>query len=157
MYEHNGLAYHKVQDPRDGELHQLLLPAVLRDRVLNALHNQMGHQGIERTLSLVRPRAYWPDMYRDVESFIKKCEICTLSKMPQPKVRTLMGNLVAHKPLEVMAIDFTLLEPTSDGKENVLVMTDLFIKFTFAVPANYQKAVTTAKVLVKEWFTKYGI
>ncbi len=82
MYEHNGLVYRKILDPRDGELHQLLLPAVLRDRLLNVLHDQMGHQGIERTPGLVRPRAYWPGRYRDIETFIKKCERCTLSKIP---------------------------------------------------------------------------
>ena len=48
------------------------------------------------------------------------------------------------KPLEILAVDFTVLEPAVDGRENVLVMTD-------------QKATTTAKFLVKEWFFRYGI
>ena len=68
-----------------------------------------------------------------------------------------MGNLIATQPLEVLAIDFTLLEPSSDGRENVLVMTDVFIKYTCAVPTKDQKAATTAKVLVKEWFQRYGV
>jgi len=68
-----------------------------------------------------------------------------------------MGRLTASYPLEVLAIDFTILEPSSDGRENVLVMTDVFTKLTHAVPTRDQKATTVVKVLVKEWFQKYGI
>jgi hypothetical protein len=75
-----------------------------------------------------------------------------LSKMPQRRIRTLMGHLITEQPLSVLAIDFTLLERSSDGKENVLVMTDVFTKFSLAVPTKDQKASTVAKVLVKEWF-----
>ena len=40
---------------------------------------------------------------------------------------------------------------------NVLVMTDLFTKFTQAVPTRNQEAATVAKVLVHEWFQRYGV
>ena len=68
-----------------------------------------------------------------------------------------MGHLTATKPLEVLAIDFTVLELSSDGRENVLVMTDVFTKFSQAIPTRDQRAETTAKVLHKEWFVKYGV
>jgi hypothetical protein len=76
--------------------------------------------------------------------------------MPQPRIRTPMGHLITEQPLSVLSIDFTLLERSSDGKENVLVMTDVFTKFSLAVSTKDQKASTVAKVLVKEWFQKYG-
>lgn len=79
--------------------------------------------------------------------------------MPQPRIRTPMGSLIhpTAQPLEVLAVDFTVLEPATDGRENVLVMTDVFTKFTHAVPTRDQKASTTAKVLVREWFLRYGV
>jgi hypothetical protein len=36
--------------------------------------------------------------------------------------------------LEVIEIDFTKLEVASDGREDVLVITDVFTKFTQAIP-----------------------
>ena len=68
-----------------------------------------------------------------------------------------MGHVLADKPLELLAIDFTMLEKTSDGRENVLVMTDVFSKFTVAIPMKDQKATTVAKVLTQKWFYRYGM
>ena len=36
-------------------------------------------------------------------------------------------------------------------------LTDIFSKFTQAVPTRDQRAITVAKTLVKDWFVKYGI
>ena len=36
-------------------------------------------------------------------------------------------------------------------------MTDVFTKFTEAVATHEQKALTVAKVLVKEWFIRFGV
>ena len=67
------------------------------------------------------------------------------------------ARIIATKPLQVLAIDFTQLEPTSDGQENVLVLTDVLAKFTVAVPTRDQKAVTVAKALIRECFMVYGV
>ena len=68
-----------------------------------------------------------------------------------------MQPVVAHEPLEILAIDFTVLEKASNGIENVLVITDVFSKFTLGIPTRNQSAVTVAKTLVKHWFLVYGI
>ena len=50
------LMYRIVQDPKPGELKQLLLPAALKEKAITSLHDDMGHQGLERSLQLVRER-----------------------------------------------------------------------------------------------------
>ena len=46
---------------------------------------------------------------------------------------------------------------SKDGKENVLVMTDTFTKFSVAVVTPYQQVKPIAKALVDMWFSTYGI
>ena len=119
LRKHQGVLYRSIQD-EGREYWQLLLPKALRAEVLHQLHDAAGHQGVERTFALVRKRCYWPGMMKEVEKWCRECDRCTLAKEPTKKLRPVMGNLLASRPLEVLAVDFTVLEPASDGRENVL-------------------------------------
>lgn len=87
---HDGVLYRRRQD---GDLvtYQLVLPEVLRAAVLQSLHNDMGHMGIDRTLDLVRTRFYWPRLSTDVEHKVKTCERCTRRKSPPEKAAPLVN------------------------------------------------------------------
>lgn len=120
----------------------------MHDKVLESVHDSMGHQGSERTLELLRQRCFWVGIHEDVKQWVKKCEHCVLTKMPSPKIHPPMKAFLASRPLE--AVDFALLEPAIDGRQNVLVITDIFTKFTQAFSTRDQKAETTAKGVVYE-------
>lgn len=157
VVEDTGVLYRESWDRKEGQVRQLILPQALQGEVLQQMHDGHGHQGIERTFKLVRGRCYWPGVYKDVEQYCNSCERCIVSKAQQPRLVTTMGSLLAVKPLEVVAMDFTVLEPSSDGRENVLIFTDVFSKFTVAVPTRDQRALTVAKCLVKHWIQPYGV
>ena len=152
-----GVLYRNFRDPKDGPFKQLVVPAILKDEIFKGCHVNMGHQGLERTSMLIRGRAYWPRMWREIKKWFKECPRCSLARMPPTQVRTPMVSLMATRPLEVVAMDFTMMEVSSSGLENVLVITDVFSKFTVAVPTRDQTAQTTAKKLVQEWFSKFGV
>ena len=151
----SGVLYREVRDPCLGVLQQLVLPSIMKPTVLTSLHDSMGHQGMDRTIKLLQRRVYWPRMHRETKDYIRNCERCLMCS--QPKDTSKMGHLLATRPLEIIAIDFTILEPASDGKENVLVITDVFTKFTQAIPTRDQRATTVANVLRREWFVRYGV
>ena len=95
-------------------------------------------------------------MSADIEKYCKSCVRCMLARSGH-KVQPSLGKLTATRPLEVVAMDFTVLERGKGGYENVLVVTDVFTKFTQAVPTKDQKAKTVAHHLVKDWFVRFGI
>ncbi|PIK34652.1 putative gypsy retrotransposon integrase-like protein 1-like [Apostichopus japonicus] len=153
--EKDGILYRTIT-LKGQRVQQICLPLQLKDTVLNCVHDQTGHQGSEKTFKLARLRCHWIGMANDIVEYCRRCPRCTLAKSG-PKIKTSMGSVVAKRPLEIVAIDFTMLEPSCGGVENVLVLTDVFTKFTQAVPTRDQKASTVAQVLFREWFIKFGI
>lgn len=145
------MLYCRIFRPNGGEeCFQLVLPSVLKEKVLTQLHQDHGHQGIERTTELVRQRCYWPGMSADIKQWVQTCERRELAKDSRSVPHSFMGHLLASRPNEIVAIDFTLLNPSRNGLENVLIMTDVFSKYTVAVPTRDQRAATVAHVLLTE-------
>ena len=64
--------------------------------------------------------------------------------------------MFADRPLQIIAMDFTLLDTASNGLENVLLMTDVYTNFALAVLTRDQWATTTMKAMVKESLLCYG-
>ena len=81
-------------------------------KVLNELHNQVGHQGIVRTLSLLRERSYWPGMHREATQYVNKCQNC-LKRKATPHVAPLQP-IIANQPMELVHMDFFLLNPPKE-------------------------------------------
>ena len=87
----------------------------------------------------------------------KTSKRCKQAKGPYNDPNVKQGSLIANHPLEILCLDFTTMDHSKDGKENVLVMTDVFSNFTVAVVTPNQQAKTVTKALVDRWFYTYGI
>ena len=101
-------------------------------QVLDALHDQVGHQTTERTRDCPY-QIFWPGKARDVEEHCKICKPCMLAEAGK-QCRPMIGSFTASRPLEVLAIDCTLLNGASNCLENVLVITDIFTNLIQAAP-----------------------
>ena len=139
------------------EYHQLVLPQWYHRKILTALHDNMGHQGMDCTIELLKERVYWPSMVKDAQKWVAECHHCQVAHgdyyPPKPKI----GHLEANNPLDLVCLDFTKIDPSKSGKENVLIITDAFTKFSLVVCTPNQTAKTVAKVLVEKWFHVYGV
>ncbi len=76
---------------------QLVLPTIYRDVALSGLHDDVGHQGRDRTLYLVKRRFYWPGVDKDVERKVASCENCILRKI-KSKVAAELVNITTTQP-----------------------------------------------------------
>ena len=99
---------------------------------------------------------FWPGMSADVFNHCRSCHRCQVAKAPTSGVQHPPGHLVAQTTLEIVAIDSTRLQMSRDGYEDVLVITDVFIKWVVAVPVKDQSAETVVRLLIDEWILNFG-
>ncbi|KAG1960358.1 interleukin-1 receptor accessory protein-like 1-A [Pimephales promelas] len=151
-----GVICRSRRDPRTQEtVHQVVVPEGQVSELLNAYHTQTGHQGQERTLSLLRSYFHWPRMEKKVEEFVQSCPQCTLFKR-RKEVRAPFVPLRPNAPLHIVGIDFLTLGRPTHRFQNILVMTNLFTKYAWAVPTVDQTAVTTANALWRAVIQPFG-
>ena len=135
-------------------LWQLVVPKLFRGRALSGCHDDVGHQGILRTLSLLRERFYWPGKQEEATQYVMHCSRCLRRKTP-PQVAPLQPILVTQ-PLELVHMDYLSLEPSKGNIENVLVITDHFTRYALAYPSKTQTAQATARILWDNFICHYG-
>ncbi|KAJ8417020.1 hypothetical protein AAFF_G00282470 [Aldrovandia affinis] len=153
----DGILYRETRDPvsRTKRL-QLVLPASLREKALEGVHDLAGHQGQVRTLHLARQRFFWPNMARDVKVYFRCCERCVFAKTPEPAARAPLESIKTSAPMELICIDFWSAEDKNKSSVDVLVATDHFTKMAYAFPCRNQTAKQVARKLWDCVFCVYG-
>ena len=61
-----------------------------------------------------------------------------------------------HTLLDVMAMALITLEHTKDGKEDVLVLTEVFMRWLVAIFTKDQSEMSVVKALLKMWIPTLG-
>ncbi|KAF7640821.1 hypothetical protein LDENG_00011870, partial [Lucifuga dentata] len=116
----------------------------------------MGHQGAERTVSLVRDRFFWPYMQSDIEHYVTKACTCIKQKKPVYEPRAPLTNIVTTQPFELVCIDFLHLDRCKGGYEYILVIVDHFTRFAHAYAATSKSGKTAANLIFNDFALKFG-
>lgn len=138
----------------DEKRKQLFLPLEHRKMALVGLHNDTGHPGIDRTISLLKDRFYWPGMNKAIEEWIKNCDRC-IKRKTATNIRAVLVNIESTEALELVCIDYLTLEQSKGGFQHLFIITDHFTRYAQAIPTRDQTARTTAEALLT-FFNNYG-
>ena len=129
----------------DGVLHHQGLqyvPKIIRSELISWHHDDplAGHFGIDKTRELIAWKYYWPSLRKDVEAYVKGCDVCLASKAMRHK---LYGDLQllsipTHRWKE-LSMDFVTESPIStDWKGEtynlILVIVDRLPKMVHYEP-----------------------
>ena len=154
MFMSNGFLHRRVTS-NDQDFIQLVLPPLFRDEVFHALHDDLGHQGRDRTLSLIKQRFFWPGMDTFIKEKVRMCGRCIRWKTGAVKSAE-MVPITSSTPMEVVCLDYLSLEKSKGGFEDILVITDHFSRYAQAIPTRNQTAKTMARALFDNFIVHYG-
>ena len=140
---------------------QLVVPATKRRQVLKQAHETVwsAHLGVKKTLQRIRYSFWWPDLKKDVQTFVNTCCECQL------KARKMRSDEVPITPIqrpespwEMVNMDcIGPIEPKSaSGKRYVLSVIDYATRWPEAVPLSALTAKATCDALL-QIFTRTGI
>ena len=79
------------------------------------------------------------------------------SKGDYTEPNTIQCVIIPHNPMDLVCVDFTKVGTSKESKENILVLTDIFTKFSQAFITPNRKTNTIVKILVDKWFYVYRI
>ncbi|CAB0041804.1 unnamed protein product [Trichogramma brassicae] len=135
---------------------KLSVPNDARERVLHDFHDLAGHPGEQETYRAIGDRFFWPNLSKSVREHVKLCRVCACGK----KSNTSTSDIRPHQPKEPwksIAIDFMGPYPiTARRKRFILVVTDLFSRWTEAFPLAASDTSKVIKILEDEIFSRYG-
>ena len=150
-------------------LHYKDLPYVLkviRSELISRHHNNLlaDQFGIKKTRELIARKYYWPTLCRDVEAYVKGCNICLASKVvchkPYGDLQSL--PILTHwwKDLSIdFIIDFTVsVNWKGDSYDSILIMVDQLIKMVNNILVKVTiNASSLAKVIIDVVVHHHGV
>ena len=156
---HNGMLYRKwVSENEKDNTFQLIVPSKRIPDVLYNFHNipSAGHLGLSKMLDRVRQSFYWPAMTKDLEKYCNECDLCAARK-PIKMTRAPLGENPVGEPREKVALDILGPLPlTEKGNKYVLVIADVFTKYTEAIALPDQEAKTVASAFIDNYIVRMG-
>jgi hypothetical protein len=134
----------------------------LRKQIISKGHDSKiaAHFGIEKTYQLLYKSFFWPNMYKDIEKYIRTCDSCQKSKpMNQSQTGLLQPLEIPKNCWSEITMDFiTHLPRTKSGHDALFVIIDKLSKRMHIVPTrSTATAKDTAQLFFNGIFRHHGL
>lgn len=117
-----------------------------------------GHAGVRRMVNNLKRKYYWPEMEKDVNDFVTKCEKCQKAKYSQKTKEPMVITTTATYAFEKVFLDLVgPLDKDIDNNNYILTLQCELTKFVEAYPLNNKETVTVARAFVNNFILRFGI
>ena len=135
----------------------IYLPSVLVFQVLQAAHDELGHNGFPRTYAALKRVFYWKGMKEDIRKHCKTCATCILHKAENVKFKRKIFK-PSLQPMDFICMDLIgkFHSPTSRGHRYALTAVCMLTGFTWCIPLKTKTADEVAKAYLDHIYSLFG-
>ena len=129
-----------VTDALTGSTLVPVLPTALREELIRKTHeDQLGHFLGNRVFTAIAERCNWPGMKKDIQNFMRKCEVC-LKFNPGLRFQAEPGYFGASHPLEQITFDVAHMKQRKTEYPLALCAEDTFTRWMWIMPLKNETA-----------------
>ena len=156
---HEGVLYRRVVEGAQSfqAIYVPRTPESLIQAILQAAHDEAGHNGFPRTYSAIRRLYYWKGIKEDVLQHCRNCYTCQLHKTVAVKFKAKHFK-PSLKPMDFIAMDLIgeFHPPSSQGNRYALTGVCMLTGFTWCIPIKSKKATDIARAYIQHVYSILG-
>ena len=119
-------------------------------------HPTAGHLGTDAMYYKISERYYWDQMYKDVQNYVRSCEVC--QKRGKSKRKEPLHPIQVGRAFERIGIDLVGPLPiTNRNNRYIIVATDYLTRWPEAKAVPDAGAETLAKFIFEEIVCRHGV
>ncbi|XP_039687886.1 uncharacterized protein [Medicago truncatula] len=117
-----------------------------------------GHASTQKTsFKILHSGFWWPSLFKDVHSFISKCDKCQRTGSITKRNEMPLNNILEVEIFDVWGIDFMGPFPSSFGNQYILVAVDYVSKWVEAIASPTNDTQIVIKLFKKVIFPRFGV
>ena len=132
-----------------------VLPKNLRSFVMKQMH--YCHQGVKETVRHISSYYYWPEMKKEITSFVQSCHGCQSAKSSKAKPPHYGEFKVPDQRFSHCHVDIVGPLPESDGYKYILSIIDRTTRHLTAIPLAETSAKTCSQAFLLHYVALYGV
>lgn len=133
------------------------IPFSMRLDTVNKLHCGFGHLGMDGTYNLIKARAWWPGIQKDVRTWVATCATCQKNTKDAPCPKAPLCPLPIVNAFERWSIDFIGRLPiTKSGNKWIICAVDNATRWPVARAVQEATTFEVARFLYEEIFMEFG-
>ena len=135
----------------------LFLPQKYRWPVLSAMHDNLGHLGVQQTYHIICQSFYWPQLYNDVTRYCTQCATCQWQMLQREK-QPMQASTCPKYPFQKVAVD--LVGPVNiqsfDGNQYILTYMDMLTSWVEAIPLKSKDTKLVGRLILDHIICQFG-
>lgn len=131
-------------------------------RILEEFHDGLARDHFApctTTLKIMKAGYYWPDLFKDAHTYVRKCAKCSLFAGKQKLAALPLNPIQVEQPFGKWGLNFIvpINPPSSVGHRWILTATDYFTKWTEAITLRDANGTSVLNfyqdIVSRSWYT----